>query len=99
MHCELNLHILYVICWICELDVNKIPRATSTLPEFMPIIDKLLRGLTIGLAMQQYPVLRTVGEILRNLSPFEGTFRRLVESKIETREKRLDTGQDGDIQD
>lgn len=72
---------------------------TSTLPEFMPIIDKLLRGLTIGLAMQQYPILRTVGKILRNLSPFEGTFRRLVDSKIETRETRLDTGQDGDVQD
>jgi len=99
MHCELNLDILYVICWICEMYVDKIPRGTSTLPEFMPIIDKLLRGLTIGLAMQQYPILRTVGKILRNLSPFEGTFRRLVDSKIETRETRLDTGQDGDVQD
>ncbi|PVH82542.1 cytochrome P450 [Cadophora sp. DSE1049] len=72
---------------------------TSTLPEFVPIMDKLLRGLTIGLALEQYPVLRTVGNMLRNLSPFEGTFKRLVESKIDKREKRLDAGQEGEVED
>ncbi|KAH7413024.1 cytochrome P450 [Cadophora sp. MPI-SDFR-AT-0126] len=72
---------------------------TSTLPEFMPIMDQLLRGLTIGLALQQYPVLRTVGGILRNLSPFERTFKALVESKVEKREKWLDAGQEGEVED
>ncbi|KAK0121998.1 hypothetical protein ONS95_010266 [Cadophora gregata] len=72
---------------------------TSTVPEFMPIMDKLLRGLTIGLALQQYRVLRPIGDILRNLSPFEGVFKRLVESKIEKRQKQLDAGQAGEVED
>ncbi|KAH9209845.1 cytochrome P450, partial [Leptodontidium sp. 2 PMI_412] len=61
---------------------------TSTLPEFIPVIDKLLRGLTIGLALQQYPVLRTVGYVLRMMSPFERIFTEVVGWKVERREKR-----------
>ncbi|KAG4440119.1 hypothetical protein IFR05_004416 [Cadophora sp. M221] len=71
----------------------------STLPAFIPVMDKLPRGLTIGLALQQYPVLKTVGGILRMVSPFERIFTEVVGSKVRRREKRLDAGQEDEAQD
>ncbi|KAH7348680.1 cytochrome P450 [Rhexocercosporidium sp. MPI-PUGE-AT-0058] len=72
---------------------------TSTLPDFVPVIDKLLRGLTIGLALGQYPILRNIGGVLRKMSPFEGIFKEIVGSKVGRREKRFDAGQTAEVRD
>ena len=72
VHCELELSFL------AGEKLTGNGSQTSTLPEFVPIMDKLLRGLTIGLVMGQYPIIRNIGEVLRNLSPFEGIFKELV---------------------
>lgn len=57
VHCEFDAgfrDVQFVI-------VDERIRETSTMPDFVPVMDKLLRGLTIGLALGQYPILRTNG--------------------------------------
>ncbi|KAL2064126.1 hypothetical protein VTL71DRAFT_4620 [Oculimacula yallundae] len=72
---------------------------TSTLPEIITIGNNLLRGLSIGLAMGQYPVLRNIGDILRKMSPFEKIFKGIIDSKVGGLEKRVDAGQIDEVQD